>query len=426
MEVRSWVQEMRDLVISPLHAHGWPLERLAHELADRVRTTGGDGAAPDEKPSGVSKTTLQRWVAGARLPTRDIVQHLVDLAAEHLPEPPGPAEYERLWRSYETALAKKKPVLHQFYVLMRARDEALARAVSAEAHSARLTADMEPMEQELAALRNQLDPQRQTTDSTTELHTLGRRLEQTQQEYATALRTIEGLQHQLEAASRELTAARQTLIERDAELAQWIRETRRSALRRRIWRLRPARGLAADGTGTLENIRDEYNRRALPQALVPGPGTISIPLSPAPDSGTRNLKKYTGSLVRSCAGVTLTAAVPVVAGVGGAAFPYLLPIPNAAGLAAVFLGLLFNTLVFCGLLAVPGIAVMMSLLSDDLAERILPLLARVLVGTSVLVFILGLMEPEWLGPLGDWARTLATAEQISNPSCVPGPYRYWC
>ncbi|MFF3326474.1 hypothetical protein [Streptomyces sp. NPDC002889] len=373
----------------------------------------------------MSKTTLQRWVAGARLPTRDIVQHLVDLAAEHLPEPPGPAEYEGLWKSYETALAKKKPVLHQFYVLMRARDEALARAVSAEARSARLTADMERVERELAAVRNQLDRQRQATDS--ELGTLGRRLGQMQEECAQALRTVEGLQHQLDAASRELTAARQTLIERDAELARWIQETRRSALWRRIWRLRPARGHAADGTDVLEDILDEYNAGALPEALVPGPGTTSGPLLPAPDSGTRsNLKKYTGSLARSCAGVTLTAAVPVVAGVGGAGFSSLLPIPNAAGLAAGFLGLLASTLVFCSLLAVPGFAVMMSLLGDDLAERTLPLLARAVVGTSVLVFVLGLVEPQWLGPLGDWARTLATAEQTSNPSCISGPYRYWC
>src|SRR5690349_23594551 len=104
--MEAWAQTLRGLIIFPLHDHGWSYERLAGELADRVRVP-GEGQAP----SGVSKSTLQKVGAGERLPSRDVVQHLLDVAAEYLPDPPGEAERERLWDHYGTAQAKKTPAL---------------------------------------------------------------------------------------------------------------------------------------------------------------------------------------------------------------------------------------------------------------------------------------------------------------------------
>ncbi|MFF5954591.1 hypothetical protein [Streptomyces luteogriseus] len=103
-----------------------------------------------------------------------------------------------------------------------------------------------------------------------------------------------------------------------------------------------------------------------------------------------------------------------------------MPVPNPAGLVLLLCGVLVSTAVFCCLLAVPGLGILMSLVRADRDDGIPRLLPRLLLGACVLAFVLGSIDPAWLGPLGDWARTMDTAKASSDSSCVLGPYKYWC
>ncbi|MFF7358356.1 hypothetical protein ACFZA1_37875 [Streptomyces filipinensis] len=219
-----WAQTLCDLLIFPLHDHGWSLERLSGELADRVRVPG-----EDETPRGVSKSTLQKVSKGDRLPSRDVVQQLLDVAAEYLPDPPGRAERERLWDHYVAALAKKNPDLHRFYLLMTARDEAVARAVRAETRDAQKAADlgrarrrMERLDSRLAYARVALRLQRELA---------GRQLQQVQDDaqvlqvrlraqITDLVRENQGLQQEVDALRDDMDRAAAGSEERIAELVQ--------------------------------------------------------------------------------------------------------------------------------------------------------------------------------------------------------------
>ncbi|MEV6394747.1 hypothetical protein AB0M39_08210 [Streptomyces sp. NPDC051907] len=156
-EIQAWLRTWRAVVLDPLRTlrwSPWPIQRMADELALRVEGregTGGDGRLRDA--SGVSKTTLQKEMAGERMPTRDVVQHLLDIAAESLPDPPGPERRQALWDSYYPALELKVPLLASLYRAVDARDEAVRALAAAEERERRLLAELSRQVQEQVTTR---------------------------------------------------------------------------------------------------------------------------------------------------------------------------------------------------------------------------------------------------------------------------------
>ncbi|GGY50871.1 helix-turn-helix domain-containing protein [Streptomyces djakartensis] len=254
--------------------------------------------------------------------------------------------------------------------------------------------------------------------------------------------------HVVETELRALEAARASDCEEhrgamDQARAEQARlRAERDSLRQEITSLRTqladaqqATTLAEEHCARLERLLDaaEHGSPQPPQPArasqhpVQDPsqksGSSALPLSsPSPDVNGSLI----GSLVKAGIGIPLTSAVPAVAGVGGVSFSQLLPVPNPASLALVFCSVLVSTAIFCCLLAVPGLGMLVSLVRADRRDRIPRLLTRLLLGACVLTFVLGSIDPAWLGPLGDWARALDTAKASSDSFCVLGPYKYWC
>ncbi|MEV6005804.1 PASTA domain-containing protein [Streptomyces sp. NPDC051976] len=272
----------------------------------------------------MSKRTLQRFVSGERLPSRDAVQHLLDLASEHLVDPPGTQDREHLWDTYTAALEKKNPVLHRFYELMTARDEALLRTAAAEDRSRRAAAALEAAEQRMRSLESHLAANRTELESYREAATGG-----AQDEYHGAVRAVVELRAQAETASHERSEARRSLMERESRLTQLVQRQEHTLTRQGQEPNAPAQ---ADEilNGALEAMRYEYGRRApLPPALAPAPGTThsantpvwedadapggtGSPGSPATPSGSANGPRRRRTLVTTAGLLTAALAIAIL------------------------------------------------------------------------------------------------------------------
>ncbi|MFJ8078863.1 hypothetical protein ACIQ7Q_34235 [Streptomyces sp. NPDC096176] len=151
-EIQAWLRIWREVLLDPLRTlrwNAWSIQRMADELALRVAGrghAGTDGRLRDV--SGVSKTTLQKEMAGDRMPTRDVVQHLLDIAVEHLPSPPSPESQKALWDAYYPALERKIPLLASLYRAIDERDEALRALAAAEERESHLREALRRQEQD--------------------------------------------------------------------------------------------------------------------------------------------------------------------------------------------------------------------------------------------------------------------------------------
>ncbi|MFI1700674.1 hypothetical protein ACH419_32540 [Streptomyces bobili] len=108
---------------------------MSAELERRV----GEGSHRDvvrADESGTSRSALQRFFRGARVPTRDIVQHLLDIAEQERQEPPSPEQIHQLWTSYRAALHETFGLLARFYDAVDDRDAALRKTIDLQQASA--------------------------------------------------------------------------------------------------------------------------------------------------------------------------------------------------------------------------------------------------------------------------------------------------
>ncbi|MFJ9351708.1 hypothetical protein [Streptomyces sp. NPDC101237] len=141
--VITWLQVWRGVVLEPLRAAApaWTLDRMSAELARRTGTARSEGGARGDA-SGISKPALQRFFAGERVPARDVVQHLLDIACEDLKPPPDREQISGLWNAYRAALRTAYPLLADLYDALDQRDAARSRAEELQAAKDRLTEDL--------------------------------------------------------------------------------------------------------------------------------------------------------------------------------------------------------------------------------------------------------------------------------------------
>ncbi|MFF2384997.1 hypothetical protein [Streptomyces sp. NPDC058108] len=141
-------------------------DELAHRVEVREPAT-NDGRMRDV--SGVSKTTLQKEMAGDRMPTRDVVQHLLDIAVENLPDPPSPESQKALWDSYYPALEQKVPLLVSLYKAIDARDDALRALAAAEEREGQLRRELGQQKAQAQVMRTGLERVRSNIERAEEI-----------------------------------------------------------------------------------------------------------------------------------------------------------------------------------------------------------------------------------------------------------------
>ncbi|MFE2581291.1 hypothetical protein [Streptomyces sp. NPDC059378] len=244
--VISWLQVWREVVLEPLRAADppWTLEKMAAELRRRA----GDGRAGNAARadvSGTAKPTLQRFFAGERVPTRDLVQHLLDIAHETLDPPPTPQQTSDLWTAYRAALRTTFTLLADLYDALDTRDAARRRAEDLQREKNQLAADLalsQRQEQRLKVLLShtaaELEHNKRLADirhddarrARAEADRLSRRLHELEAEQQRTLEDAERLKHDLArlreqqhtsalaARIGELEAAHTTLREEHEEL----------------------------------------------------------------------------------------------------------------------------------------------------------------------------------------------------------------
>ncbi|MFF7290221.1 outer membrane protein assembly factor BamB family protein [Streptomyces griseorubiginosus] len=141
--VITWLRLWRTLVLVPLRAADppWTLERMSAELTRRTQGDPSEGGARTDV-SGTAKATLQRFFSGERVPARDVVQHLLDIAQETLTPPPTREVLTDLWTAHRAALHTTFPLLADLYDALDQRDAARARAEDLHHHKIRLTEDL--------------------------------------------------------------------------------------------------------------------------------------------------------------------------------------------------------------------------------------------------------------------------------------------
>ncbi|WP_432198237.1 hypothetical protein [Streptomyces sp. bgisy027] len=154
--VIGWLRVWRAVVLEPLRAADppWTLERMAAELGRRAGGERLEGGARAEA-SGTAKPSLQRFFAGTRVPARDVVQHLLDIACETLSPPPTCEQISDLWAAYRAALRTTYALLADLYDAVDARDAARSRAEYLQQEKDQVTGDLalsQQREQRLQAL----------------------------------------------------------------------------------------------------------------------------------------------------------------------------------------------------------------------------------------------------------------------------------
>jgi hypothetical protein len=141
--VRAFAKALRDDVFEPCKARGWPLRRIAGRLAET-------------RGKGYSLSTLQRIASGGRVPTRDILEGIVDLIAEVVGQPMRPQPRQALTALYYAALKVASPQLYEFYMLLEERDAYLLRSVQLADQQEHLRIRLAQAEQERARLHSEL------------------------------------------------------------------------------------------------------------------------------------------------------------------------------------------------------------------------------------------------------------------------------
>ncbi|MGK3945031.1 PQQ-binding-like beta-propeller repeat protein [Streptomyces caeruleatus] len=141
--VITWLRLWRTVVLVPLRAADppWTLERMSAELTRRTQGEASEGGARSDV-SGTAKATLQRFFSGERVPARDVVQHLLDIADETLLPPPTREQVADLWTAHRAALHTTFPLLADLYDALDQRDAARGRATNLQHEKARLLEDL--------------------------------------------------------------------------------------------------------------------------------------------------------------------------------------------------------------------------------------------------------------------------------------------
>ncbi|MFD5407199.1 coiled-coil domain-containing protein [Streptomyces griseorubiginosus] len=141
--VITWLRLWPTVVLVPLRAADppWTLERMSAELTRRTQGGPSEGGARTDV-SGTAKATLQRFFSGERVPARDVVQHLLDIAQETLTPSPTREQLAELWTAHRAALHTTFPLLADLYDALDQRDAARARAEDLHHHKTRLTEDL--------------------------------------------------------------------------------------------------------------------------------------------------------------------------------------------------------------------------------------------------------------------------------------------
>ncbi|MFD9597164.1 hypothetical protein ACFWA9_31035 [Kitasatospora sp. NPDC059973] len=137
-DVHAFVKALRTHVLEPLKDQGINYRRLSEYLTERFG-------------NGYSLSTVQRIGSGDKVPPRDVLDHLLDLADNHA-GPLGDDDRSTVTGTYLPALRHDDPILHQYYELqdqldrhhhdnegLRADNEAL------RAENARLRAALETL-----------------------------------------------------------------------------------------------------------------------------------------------------------------------------------------------------------------------------------------------------------------------------------------
>jgi hypothetical protein len=148
--VRAFAQSLRSSIFDPLRERGFPLKVLSKRLTA-------------ELGEGYSVSTLQRIAAGTRIPRRDILDNLLNLAGELAGQPLRREAHQHLFTLYYAALRHSDEQLYEFYLALEERDAfALRHQELRAAHqgvredlAARMRAES-ALAQDLAAARGEL------------------------------------------------------------------------------------------------------------------------------------------------------------------------------------------------------------------------------------------------------------------------------
>lgn len=346
--------------------------------------------------------TVSRYLNGKRVPPWSFVTGLLTQVADHRGEPVTTEVISRLRMLHGTAVSASTRN-HRVQELQQLLEEQDQQVRDSQASEQKLKEELHDRQHRFHVVETELRALEAARASDRERHHAA--MEQARAEQAR-------LRAERDSLRQEITSLRTQLA--DAQQATALAEEHCARLERL---------LDAAEHGSLQPPQPARAPQHPVQDLLQKSGNSALPL-PSPGHDVNG--SLIGSVVKASIGIPLTSAVPAVAGVGGVSFTQLLPVPNPASLMLVFCSVLVSTAIFCCLLAVPGLGILVSLVRADRRDRIPRLLTRLLLGASVLAFVLGTIDPAWLGPIGEWARTLDTAKASSDSSCVLGPYKYWC
>ncbi|MFD9435941.1 hypothetical protein [Streptomyces sp. NPDC060002] len=244
--VKQWVTLWRAVVLQPLLDADppWTQSKMAHELTLRGQMHQTDVTAAADA-SGRSKATLGKFIAGEKMPTKDLVQHLLDLALEVLQPPPLAEDVQNLWLAYRAALRLAVPLRAELYDAVDAR-KVLEREKAVL--SSLLSQALRHTQEETKRLKTELAEAQETAWLTRD---------------AAAEETIEGIRQN---TARQLAALEQHLQEVTGELGQERQraetaESERGGLRATVSdqerRLAGARDLVREMNADLERQQEE-------------------------------------------------------------------------------------------------------------------------------------------------------------------------
>jgi hypothetical protein len=148
--VRAFAQSLRSSIFDPLRERGFPLKVLSKRLTGELE-------------EGYSVSTLQRIAAGTRIPRRDILDNLLNLAGELAGQPLRPEAHQHLFTLYYAALRHSDEQLYEFYLALEERDALALRHQELRAAHQRVRKDLaarvraeSALAQDLAAARGEL------------------------------------------------------------------------------------------------------------------------------------------------------------------------------------------------------------------------------------------------------------------------------
>lgn len=260
-----WLRLWRAVVLEPLRAADppWTLERMSAELSRRAGGERSGGGARGDV-SGTAKPTLQRFFAGERVPARDVVQHLLDIAGETLDPPPVRERVGELWRAHRAALRTTFPLLAELYDSLDQRDAARSRAEGLQREKDRLTSDLalsRRQEQRAKALLGHAAAELERAQQATVIqHEEYRRAHAEAGELTVRMREVEV---QLEQCRRDLESVEgEIAVLRERERLSGVRSERITELQRSLASVREENEELAQMLRTITRALSEAQRRA--------------------------------------------------------------------------------------------------------------------------------------------------------------------